>query len=46
MSFTVAQRSREIAIRSALGASSHRLVFSIVGRGLRIQASEALKTDG
>jgi predicted permease len=35
MSFTVAQRTREIAIRAALGADSRRLLFSIFGRATR-----------
>jgi predicted permease len=35
MSFTVAQRTREIAIRAALGAAPRRLLFSIFGRATR-----------
>jgi putative ABC transport system permease protein len=35
MSCTVAQRGREIAIRTALGAAPRRLVFSIFGRSAR-----------
>jgi putative ABC transport system permease protein len=35
MSFTVAQRRREIAIRIALGAQPSRLLRGIFGRGLR-----------
>jgi ABC-type lipoprotein release transport system permease subunit len=35
MSFTVAQRRREIAIRTALGAKPHRLLSGIFGRALR-----------
>jgi putative ABC transport system permease protein len=35
ISFTVAQRSREIAIRSALGASPERLLMNIFGRAGR-----------
>jgi ABC-type lipoprotein release transport system permease subunit len=35
MSFTVARRAREIAIRIALGAAPHRLLLSIFGRATR-----------
>ena len=35
MSFTVAQRTREIAIRAALGAAPRRLVMNIFGRAAR-----------
>jgi hypothetical protein len=35
MSFTVARRAREIAIRIALGAVPHRLLLSIFGRATR-----------
>jgi hypothetical protein len=35
MSFTVTQRRREIAIRTALGAQSRRLLAGIFGRALR-----------
>jgi hypothetical protein len=35
MSFTVAQRTREIAIRTALGAAPRRLLLSIFGRATR-----------
>jgi predicted permease len=35
MSFTVAQGTREIGIRAALGAHPHRLLFNIFGRALR-----------
>jgi putative ABC transport system permease protein len=34
MSFTVAQRTREIAIRAALGANPRRIVVSIFRRGI------------
>ena len=34
MSFTVAQRTRELGIRSALGAQRNRIVFTIAGRAL------------
>jgi predicted permease len=35
MSFTVAQRTREIAIRTALGASTRQLLLNIFGRATR-----------
>jgi hypothetical protein len=35
IAFTVAQRTREIAIRSALGAAPHRLLMNIFGRAGR-----------
>ena len=35
IAFTVAQRTREIAIRSALGAAPHRLLINIFGRAGR-----------
>ncbi len=35
MSFTVAQRTREIGIRAALGAAPHRLLISVFGRSAR-----------
>ena len=35
MSFTVAQRAREIAIRAALGAGPRRLLLGIFGRAAR-----------
>jgi ABC-type antimicrobial peptide transport system permease subunit len=35
MSFTIAQRTREIGIRSALGAQSRQLLLGIFGRAMR-----------
>ena len=35
MSFTVAQRTREIAIRAALGAAPRRLLLHVLGRATR-----------
>jgi len=35
MSFTIAQRTREIGIRSALGAPSRQLLLDIFGRAMR-----------
>jgi len=35
MSFTVAQRTREIGIRTALGAAPHRILLGIFGRAAR-----------
>jgi putative ABC transport system permease protein len=35
MSFTIAQRTREIGIRSALGAQPRQLVFGVFGRAMR-----------
>ena len=36
VSFTVAQRTREIGVRRALGAEAERIVREVLGRGLRI----------
>jgi ABC-type antimicrobial peptide transport system permease subunit len=34
MSFTVAQRTREIGIRTALGAQPRRVIFNVFGRAV------------
>ena len=34
MSFTIAQRTREIGIRSALGAQPHQLLAGLFGRAM------------
>lgn len=36
LAYSVAQRSREIALRVALGASSGAILFSVLGRGLKV----------
>jgi ABC-type antimicrobial peptide transport system permease subunit len=36
MAYTVAQQTREIGIRVALGASAHRIARSVVGRGVTL----------
>ena len=53
MSFTVAQRRREIGIRTALGANRHRLLFGIfarallqIGAGIAIGLLGALALEG
>ncbi|MDX1492705.1 MAG: ABC transporter permease [Longimicrobiales bacterium] len=42
LAFAVGQRSHEIAIRRAIGASGPRLVCSVVGDGLRLAAAGLL----
>jgi ABC-type antimicrobial peptide transport system permease subunit len=45
MSFSVSQRTREIAIRTALGASVSRVVYAVVGRAaLQLLVGVALGT--
>ena len=36
VSYAVAARTPEIGIRMALGASSHRVLWSVLGQGLRL----------
>ena len=42
LSFTVAQRTREIAVRMALGAERRRVLASVVGRALRVAGAAAV----
>jgi ABC-type antimicrobial peptide transport system permease subunit len=42
LSFTVAQRTREIAVRMALGAERRRVVAMIVGQVLRVSVVAAV----
>jgi predicted permease len=42
LSFTVAQRRREIAVRMALGAERRRVLASVVGRAMRVAGVASL----
>jgi ABC-type antimicrobial peptide transport system permease subunit len=42
MSFTVARRTREIGIRTALGAPKHRVMLNVLGRAGRQVAAGVL----
>lgn len=42
LAFDVAQRTRELGVRAALGATRPRLIGAVIGRGLRVSAAGIL----